>query len=64
MKIRRLGFAVAIAMLSPGAAHAATTCLDTYYKCLNNTWDTSGFERFLADLECGTEYIGCLRKLL
>jgi hypothetical protein len=48
------------AILSPGAAHAAT-CLDGYYKCLNDTYNTSGFERYAANFECGVEYIGCLR---
>lgn len=47
----------------PGLASAATSCKDTYYKCLNDSWDTKGFERVLADIECGTEYIGCLRRL-
>lgn len=47
----------------PGLASAATACKDQYYSCLNDTWDTDGFERLQADLECGTAYIGCLRRL-
>ena len=61
MKVPRIVMALAVtAILSPGAAHAAT-CLDGYYKCLNDTYNTSGFERYAANFECGVEYIGCLR---
>lgn len=63
MKAARIVFALAmVAVASTSTADAATVCLDQYYRCLNDTWDTKGFERFLADMECGTQYIGCLRR--
>ena len=64
MKASRFTIAfAAAAMFLPGSAHALT-CLDGYYKCLNDSWNTKGFERFLADVECGTAYFGCLRRSL
>lgn len=63
MKATRIVFAFAmLAVATTSTANAATACLDTYYRCLNDTWDTKGITRFLADLECGTQYIGCLRR--
>ena len=63
MKFTKVVFAmVLMAMSLPTAASAALPCLDNYYKCLNDSWDTKGFERFLADAECGSAYIGCIRR--
>ncbi len=45
----------------PGQARAAI-CVDGYNKCLNDTWDTSGWQRLLADVECFAEYVGCVRR--
>jgi predicted transcriptional regulator len=52
---------VASGAVAPAAAHAAASCLDQYYVCLNDTWDTKGLERYLADLECGARYYSCMR---
>ena len=52
---------VGISMLAPATASAAKSCLDQYYVCLNNTWDTSGLARIAADAECGIRYYSCLR---
>jgi len=43
----------------PGQA-MAQECVKEFEKCLNDTWDTSGFTRLLANLECATEYAACL----
>ena len=65
MKFTRIVFAmVLMAVALPAVASAALPCLDTYQKCLNDSWNTSGFERYMANLECGTNYIGCIRKTL
>jgi hypothetical protein len=58
-------FAVAlVSAIAPATASAAKTCLEVYYECLNDTWDTSGIERVIADAECGARYVGCLRKVI
>jgi hypothetical protein len=61
MRVRSVVLMAAFAVGSPAVASAAT-CLDGYYQCLNDTWDTSGFSRILADLECGARYAGCMRR--
>lgn len=43
---------------------AAASCLGGYYECLNDSWDTSGFERIMADVECFAGYVGCIRRLV
>ncbi|HEX7049694.1 MAG TPA: hypothetical protein VF188_05730 [Longimicrobiales bacterium] len=45
----------------PARAEAAS-CTDGYQKCLNDSYDTSGFTRVLADVECLAEYVGCVRR--
>ena len=55
---------IAISAAAPAIARAATTCADAYDKCLNDTWNTSGFTRILADAECGIKYYSCIRKSL
>lgn len=49
-------------LLATGAssAMAATACGDAYYKCLNDTWDTSGLARFFANRMCEAAYIQCV----
>jgi hypothetical protein len=43
---------------------AAAECTRQYSQCLNDTADTGGIFRVLADLECGAQYAGCISKLL
>lgn len=50
--------------LTPSLASAAKTCVDVYEQCLNDTWDTSGLSRYLANLECAARYAGCLRSVV
>ena len=50
--------------LTPSMASAAKTCTEIYYQCLNDTWNTSGLLRHLADLECAARYAGCLRSVI
>lgn len=50
--------------LTPSLASAAKACVDVYQQCLNDTWNTSGLARYLADLECAARYAGCLRAVI
>jgi hypothetical protein len=43
---------------------AAAECTRQYSKCLNDSYDTSGWLRVLADLECGAQYAGCIAALM
>lgn len=66
---KRFRWIVPLALLAalgagvPGQARAAT-CVDGYNKCLNDTYDTSGWTRILADVECFAGYLGCVRRLV
>ena len=55
---------IAASALTPSLASAAKTCVETYEQCLNDTWDTSGLTRYLANLECAARYAGCLRAVI
>jgi hypothetical protein len=55
--------AVGVVAYAP-APTAAQDCTEGYEKCLNDTWDTSGTTRLLADIECFAAYIGCVRGTL
>jgi len=44
----------------PGQA-SASSCTAAYDKCLNDSWDTSGIRRIMADIDCFAEYIGCVK---
>jgi hypothetical protein len=55
---------VAATSATPSIASAARTCVATYEQCLNDTWDTSGLTRYLANLECAARYAGCLRAVI
>lgn len=43
---------------------SAASCTKQYEQCLNDSWDTEGLTRHLADLECGAEYTGCVAAKL
>jgi hypothetical protein len=60
MRFKPLLSAIAAVAIVTPAANAAT-CVDIYQKCLNDTWNTSGILRTLADLECAAKYVGCVR---
>lgn len=55
---------VATITVTPSVASAAKTCVETYEQCLNDTWNTSGLTRYLANLECAARYAGCLRAVI
>lgn len=55
---------IAVAGIAPGLASAATSCTATYEKCLNDTWDMKGVAQYLANLECGARYAGCIRQAI
>jgi hypothetical protein len=52
---------LAVAAAVPPRAMAAS-CLNGYYRCLNDSWDTSGISRILADIDCFSGYVGCVRR--
>lgn len=45
----------------PAQARGAE-CTRAFERCLNDTWDTKGITRLLADIECTAEYLGCVRN--
>jgi hypothetical protein len=61
---------IVIAAIAAGAAifapqpMSAQSCTQGYEQCLNDTWDTSGFTRLMADIECFAAYVGCVRRTL
>jgi hypothetical protein len=63
MRTKPIFIAIAGLAIATPAANAAT-CVQIYEKCLNDTWDTSGFARILADLECAAKYAGCVRAAI
>jgi hypothetical protein len=42
---------------------AAQDCTREYQTCLNDTSDTTGFTRWLADIECFARYTACIKNL-
>lgn len=52
----------ALALAVPFSAQpvAAQECTRTYEGCLNDTHDTKGGLRLLADVECFTKYLRCV----
>jgi hypothetical protein len=65
MRTKLMLFAfVVMSAITPSWASAAKTCVDVYEQCLNDTWDSSGLTRALANLECAARYAGCLRAVI
>lgn len=62
-KIVPLALVLATGMTIPAPA-AAAPCTAGYMKCLNDSYDMRGFAEYLANLECGIGYVGCLRRVL
>lgn len=54
-----LTLAASAASLTPRAA-AAQECTRGYLTCLNDTHDTDGIVRVLADIECFSKYLKCV----
>jgi len=55
--------AVATVALAPrpvAAQHA--DCSWGYTQCLNDSWELKGILQSMADIECFTDYLGCIRK--
>jgi hypothetical protein len=61
--IAMLGIVAMASMFAPQPA-TAEECTRAYEKCLNDTYDTEGWTRVLADFECFAAYIGCVRALI
>jgi len=56
-----MAVALALAVGAPGVA-SAQECVDEYQRCLNDTHDTRGVIRVMADVECFAKYVGCIRR--
>lgn len=57
-----LTLALATAVMAPrpvAAQHA--DCTDNYVRCLNDSWELSGWLQTMADVECFADYVGCVR---
>lgn len=63
MKVKMVLVLSALSVLTPAVA-SAKTCVDVYEQCLNDTSNTSGITRILADLECAARYVGCVRQAI
>ncbi|HSH44906.1 MAG TPA: hypothetical protein VK966_03565 [Longimicrobiales bacterium] len=52
----------AVALATPFSAQpaAAQKCTNGYADCLNETYDTEGGLRVLADVECFVDYMKCV----
>jgi|GEM_PF-1834284 len=46
--------------LQAEASDDSIPCTRGYMKCLNDSYDTQGLFRIMADLECGVRYAACL----
>ena len=47
-----------------GVQARESTCLNGYFLCINDASQEEGaFWRTLAEMECGVEYYGCMRRL-
>jgi hypothetical protein len=55
-----LTLAATAAAFTPRAVEAQE-CTGGYLTCLNDTWDTKGIIRVLADVECFSKYLRCVR---
>ena len=56
---------IAALLSAPSAGFGmAATCTDRYYVCLNDSYDTSGILRVLADAGCLASYYACLKTAL
>ncbi len=61
-----LALLLALGTIVPNAATAQSSpddeldrCTEEYYWCLNDTWDTTGWDRIIADLSCKIQQWGC-----
>lgn len=55
-----LAFVLGLVAFAPQPA-AAEDCALSYARCLSDTWYLTGLLRMLADIECGADYVGCIR---
>lgn len=60
-----LALLLGLAVARPGPATAreadrSDVCYEDYMWCLNDTWDTKGFARLIADVRCGAEWALCM----
>jgi hypothetical protein len=62
MKKYFVAVVAAILVSVPSSAYAAAACTDSYYRCLNDTYSTSGLARLLADAGCLALYYSCLKS--
>ncbi len=56
-----LTLALATVALAPRPAAAQEAdCTRNYVSCLNDSYDLEGIFQTMADIECFTEYLGCI----
>jgi hypothetical protein len=63
-KLILIAATAAVAAVAAPRPVAAEDCVKGYEQCLNDTYDTSGATRILADIECFAGYVGCVRRLI
>jgi hypothetical protein len=63
-KLILIAATAAVAAVAAPRPVAAEDCVRGYEQCLNDTYDTSGATRILADIECFAGYVGCVRRLI
>jgi hypothetical protein len=56
-----MAFVLGVVAFAPQPV-AAEDCARGYASCLNDSWDLSGLLQVLADIECGADYVGCIRS--
>lgn len=62
MKRFVLGMAAVLGAAAFAPQPVAASCAQDYAQCLNDSWNLKGMLQVLADVECGAEYAGCIRR--
>lgn len=58
-KIVPLALVLAAGVTMPAPADAAP-CTSSYQRCLNDSYSMKGIAEYMANLECGAGYAGCI----
>lgn len=61
-RIIPLALMLGIGATLPSPAAARSSCNDDYMWCLNDSYDTTGWDRLAADLDCFAENLKCKLK--
>lgn len=63
-KLVPLALVIAAGVTTMPAPAAAAPCTSGYQRCLNDSYEMKGFAEYLANLECGVRFAGCLMAVL